>query len=208
MVQSLLRALTVTGRVTLAGVQRRLFILGTLIAFMFGRAAAIEVRSVSYADGTGHACRRHCAIIITRQKSPGVRGRLRKPGALFPIISNTRLAGRVDPPARPVFSQNRASGLKTLIKLEYGALPISWRPPYFQGLGLIGAVVADSRPGPAVRSSGLAYVRSWMPACTSISRMFAARFDYPDRAWRCLGAMRRSLQACVRIGMRASWRED
>jgi NitT/TauT family transport system permease protein len=99
--------------------------------------------------------------------------------ALFPIISNTTLGLRsVDPGLANYFRMNRASRLKTLIKLRIpGALP------YFfgglrisSGLALIGAVVAEFVAGTGGRSSGLAYEILDAGFTLDIPRMFAALF--------------------------------
>jgi NitT/TauT family transport system permease protein len=99
--------------------------------------------------------------------------------ALFPIISNTTLGLRsVDPGLASYFRMNRASRLKTLVRLRIpGALP------YFfgglrisSGLALIGAVVAEFVAGTGGRSSGLAYEILDAGFQLDIPRMFAALF--------------------------------
>jgi NitT/TauT family transport system permease protein len=153
---SLLRALLITLRITLQAFAAAV-VLGTLIAFMFVQSRAIEVSLFPYA--------------VLLQVTPLV--------ALFPIISNTTLGLRsVDPGLASYFRMNRASRLKTLVRLRIpGALP------YFfgglrisSGLALIGAVVAEFVAGTGGRSSGLAYEILDAGFQLDIPRMFAALF--------------------------------
>ncbi len=99
--------------------------------------------------------------------------------ALFRSSPTPRLAcAAVDPGLANYFRMNRASRLKTLIKLRIpGALP------YFfgglrisSGLALIGAVVAEFVAGTGGRSSGLAYEILDAGFTLDIPRMFAALF--------------------------------
>ena len=175
---SLLRALLVTLRVTLqAFIAATVF--GTLIAFMFVQSRAIEVSLFPYAvllQVTPVVAIAPLIIILVKntQLSLTICATL---VALFPIISNTTLGLRsVDPGLANYFRMNRASRLKTLIKLRIpGALP------YFfgglrisSGLALIGAVVAEFVAGTGGRSSGLAYEILDAGFTLDIPRMFAA----------------------------------
>ncbi|MCC8953915.1 ABC transporter permease [Bradyrhizobium sp. Pear77] len=177
---SLLRALLVTLRVTLqAFIAATVF--GTLIAFMFVQSRAIEVSLFPYAvllQVTPVVAIAPLIIILVKntQLSLTICATL---VALFPIISNTTLGLRsVDPGLANYFRMNRASRLKTLIKLRIpGALP------YFfgglrisSGLALIGAVVAEFVAGTGGRSSGLAYEILDAGFTLDIPRMFAALF--------------------------------
>jgi NitT/TauT family transport system permease protein len=177
---SLLRALTVTVRVTLQAFAVAV-ILGTLIAFMFVQSRAIEVSLFPYAvllQVTPVVAIAPLIIILVKntQASLTICATL---VALFPIISNTTLGLRsVDPGLASYFRMNRASRTKTLIKLRIpGALP------YFfgglrisSGLALIGAVVAEFVAGTGGRSSGLAYEILDAGFTLDIPRMFAALF--------------------------------
>jgi NitT/TauT family transport system permease protein len=177
---SLLRALLVTLRVTLQAFVAAV-ILGTLIAFMFVQSRAIEVSLFPYAvllQVTPVVAIAPLVIILVKntQASLTICATL---VALFPIISNTTLGLRsVDPGLANYFRMNRASRLKTLIKLRIpGALP------YFfgglrisSGLALIGAVVAEFVAGTGGRSSGLAYEILDAGFALDIPRMFAALF--------------------------------
>jgi NitT/TauT family transport system permease protein len=177
---SLLRALMVTLRVTLQAFVAAV-ILGTLIAFMFVQSRAIEVSLFPYAvllQVTPVVAIAPLIIILVKntQLSLTICATL---VALFPIISNTTLGLRsVDPGLASYFRMNRASRLKTLIKLRIpGALP------YFfgglrisSGLALIGAVVAEFVAGTGGRSSGLAYEILDAGFTLDIPRMFAALF--------------------------------
>jgi NitT/TauT family transport system permease protein len=177
---SLLRALTVTVRVTLQAFAVAV-ILGTLIAFMFVQSRAIEVSLFPYAvllQVTPVVAIAPLIIILVKntQASLTICATL---VALFPIISNTTLGLRsVDPGLASYFRMNRASRMKTLIKLRIpGALP------YFfgglrisSGLALIGAVVAEFVAGTGGRSSGLAYEILDAGFTLDIPRMFAALF--------------------------------
>jgi NitT/TauT family transport system permease protein len=97
--------------------------------------------------------------------------------ALFPIISNTTLGLRtIDPGLLNLFAINKASPLKTLIRLR-----IPSALPYFfaglrisSGLALIGAVVAEFVAGTGGRSAGLAYEILQSGFQLDIPRMFAA----------------------------------
>ena len=177
---SLLRALTVTVRVTLQAFAAAV-ILGTLIAFMFVQSRAIEVSLFPYAvllQVTPVVAIAPLIIILVKntQASLTICATL---VALFPIISNTTLGLRsVDPGLASYFRMNRASRMKTLMKLRIpGALP------YFfgglrisSGLALIGAVVAEFVAGTGGRSSGLAYEILDAGFTLDIPRMFAALF--------------------------------
>jgi NitT/TauT family transport system permease protein len=177
---SLLRALLVTLRVTLQAFVAAV-ILGTLIAFMFVQSRAIEVSLFPYAvllQVTPVVAIAPLVIILVKntQASLTICATL---VALFPIISNTTLGLRsVEPGLANYFRMNRASRLKTLIKLRIpGALP------YFfgglrisSGLALIGAVVAEFVAGTGGRSSGLAYEILDAGFTLDIPRMFAALF--------------------------------
>ena len=177
---SLLRALLVTLRVTLQAFAAAV-VLGTLIAFMFVQSRAIEVSLFPYAvllQVTPVVAIAPLIIILVKntQASLTICATL---VALFPIISNTTLGLRsVDPGLANYFRMNRASRLKTLIKLRIpGALP------YFfgglrisSGLALIGAVVAEFVAGTGGRSSGLAYEILDAGFTLDIPRMFAALF--------------------------------
>ena len=170
---SLLRALLVTLRVTLQAFVAAV-VLGTLIAFMFVQSRAIEVSLFPYAvllQVTPVVAIAPLIIILVKntQASLTICATL---VALFPIISNTTLGLRsVDPGLANYFRMNRASRLKTLIKLRIpGALP------YFfgglrisSGLALIGAVVAEF-------VAGLAYEILDAGFTLDIPRMFAALF--------------------------------
>jgi NitT/TauT family transport system permease protein len=176
----LLRALTVTVRVTLQAFAAAV-ILGTLIAFMFVQSRAIEVSLFPYAvllQVTPVVAIAPLIIILVKntQASLTICATL---VALFPIISNTTLGLRsVDPGLASYFRMNRASRMKTLMKLRIpGALP------YFfgglrisSGLALIGAVVAEFVAGTGGRSSGLAYVILDAGFTLDIPLMFAALF--------------------------------
>jgi NitT/TauT family transport system permease protein len=177
---SLLRALTVTLRVTLQAFAAAV-VLGTLVAFMFVQSRAVEVSLFPYAvllQVTPVVAIAPLIIILVKntQASLTICATL---VALFPIISNTTLGLRsVDPGLANYFRMNRASRLKTLIKLRIpGALP------YFfgglrisSGLALIGAVVAEFVAGTGGRSSGLAYEILDAGFTLDIPRMFAALF--------------------------------
>jgi len=177
---SLLRALTVTVRVTLQAFAAAV-VLGTLIAFMFVQSRAIEVSLFPYAvllQVTPVVAIAPLIIILVKntQASLTICATL---VALFPIISNTTLGLRsVDPGLASYFRMNRASRMKTLMKLRIpGALP------YFfgglrisSGLALIGAVVAEFVAGTGGRSSGLAYVILDAGFTLDIPLMFAALF--------------------------------
>jgi NitT/TauT family transport system permease protein len=177
---SLLRALTVTLRVTLQAFAAAV-VLGTLVAFVFVQSRAIEVSLFPYAvllQVTPVVAIAPLIIILVKntQISLTICATL---VALFPIISNTTLGLRsVDPGLANYFRMNRASRLKTLIKLRIpGALP------YFfgglrisSGLALIGAVVAEFVAGTGGRSSGLAYEILDAGFTLDIPRMFAALF--------------------------------
>ena len=99
--------------------------------------------------------------------------------ALFPIISNTTLGLRtIDPGLKNLFAINKASGLKTLVRLR-----IPSALPYFfaglrisSGLALIGAVGAEFVAGTGGRSAGLAYEILQAGFELDIPRMFAALF--------------------------------
>jgi NitT/TauT family transport system permease protein len=177
---SLLRALLVTLRVTLqAFIAATVF--GTLIAFLFVQSRAIEVSLFPYAvllQVTPVVAIAPLIIILVKntQLSLTICATL---VAQFPIISNTTLGLRsVDPGLANYFRMNRASRLKTLIKLRIpGALP------YFfgglrisSGLALIGAVVAEFVAGTGGRSSGLAYEILDAGFTLDIPRRFAALF--------------------------------
>ena len=156
-------------------------LLGTLIAFMFVQSRAIEISLFPYAvllQVTPVVAIAPLIIILVKntQLSLTICATL---VALFPIISNTTLGLRsVDPGLANYFRMNRASRLKTLIKLRIpGALP------YFfgglrisSGLALIGAVVAEFVAGTGGRSSGLAYEILDAGFTLDIPRMFAALF--------------------------------
>ncbi|MEI9925449.1 MAG: ABC transporter permease [Bradyrhizobium sp.] len=175
---SLLRALMVTVRVTLQAFIAAV-IIGTLIAFMFVQSRAIEVSLFPYAvllQVTPVVAIAPLIIILVKntQASLTICATL---VALFPIISNTTLGLRsVDPGLASYFRMNRASRMKTLMKLRIpGALP------YFfgglrisSGLALIGAVVAEFVAGTGGRSSGLAYEILDSGFTLDIPRMFAA----------------------------------
>jgi NitT/TauT family transport system permease protein len=177
---SLLRALLVTLRVTLQAFVAAV-ILGTLIAFVFVQSRAIEVSLFPYAvllQVTPVVAIAPLIIILVKntQLSLTICATL---VALFPIISNTTLGLRsVDPGLANYFRMNRASRMKTLMKLRIpGALP------YFfgglrisSGLALIGAVVAEFVAGTGGRSSGLAYEILDAGFTLDIPRMFAALF--------------------------------
>ena len=98
---------------------------------------------------------------------------------MFPIISNTTLGLRtIDPGLRNLFAINKASPLKTLVRLR-----IPSALPYFfaglrisSGLALIGAVVAEFVAGTGGRSAGLAYEILQSGFQLDIPRMFAALF--------------------------------
>jgi NitT/TauT family transport system permease protein len=177
---ALLRALIVTLRVTLQAFAAAV-VIGTLIAFMFVQSRAIEVSLFPYAvllQVTPVVAIAPLIIILVKntQISLTICATL---VALFPIISNTTLGLRsVDPGLASYFRMNRASRLKTLVKLRIpGALP------YFfgglrisSGLALIGAVVAEFVAGTGGRSSGLAYEILDAGFTLDIPRMFAALF--------------------------------
>jgi NitT/TauT family transport system permease protein len=177
---SLLRALLVTLRVTLQAFAAAV-ILRTLIAFVFVQSRVIEVSLFPYAvllQVTPVVAIAPLIIILVKntQLSLTICATL---VALFPIISNTTLGLRsVDPGLANYFRMNRASRLKTLVKLRIpGALP------YFfgglrisSGLSLIGAVVAEFVVGTGGRSSGLAYEILDAGFTLDIPRMFAALF--------------------------------
>jgi NitT/TauT family transport system permease protein len=177
---SLLRALLVTLRVTLQAFVAAV-VLGTLLAFIFVQSRAIEVSLFPYAvllQVTPVVAIAPLVIILVKntQLALTICATL---VALFPIISNTTLGLRsVDPGLANYFRMNRASRLKTLIKLRIpGALP------YFfgglrisSGLALIGAVVAEFVAGTGGRSSGLAYEILDAGFTLDIPRMFAALF--------------------------------
>lgn len=177
---SLLRALLVTLRVTLQAFVAAV-VLGTLIAFMFVQSRAIEVSLFPYAvllQVTPVVAIAPLVIILVKntQLALTICATL---VALFPIISNTTLGLRsVDQGLANYFRMNRASRLKTLVKLRIpGALP------YFfgglrisSGLALIGAVVAEFVAGTGGRSSGLAYEILDAGFTLDIPRMFAALF--------------------------------
>jgi NitT/TauT family transport system permease protein len=177
---SLLRALMMTMRVTLQAFAAAV-VLGTLIAFIFVQSRAIEVSLFPYAvllQVTPVVAIAPLIIILVKntQASLTICATL---VALFPIISNTTLGLRsVDPGLASYFRMNRASRMKTLMKLRIpGALP------YFfgglrisSGLALIGAVVAEFVAGTGGRSSGLAYVILDAGFTLDIPRMFAALF--------------------------------
>jgi len=177
---SLLRALLVTLRVTLQAFVLAV-VLGTLIAFVFVQSRAIEISLFPYAvllQVTPVVAIAPLIIILVKntQLSLTICATL---VALFPIISNTTLGLRsVDPGLANYFRMNRASRLKTLIKLRIpGALP------YFfgglrisSGLALIGAVVAEVVAGTGGRSAGLAYEILDAGFTLDIPRMFAALF--------------------------------
>jgi NitT/TauT family transport system permease protein len=177
---SLLMALTMTVRVTLEAFAAAV-ILGTLIAFVFVQSRAIEVSLFPYAvllQVTPVVAIAPLIIILVKntEVSLTICATL---VALFPVISNTTLGLRsVDPGLADYFRMNRASRMKTLVKLRIpGALP------YFfgglrisSGLALIGAVVAEFVAGTGGRSSGLAYVILDAGFTLDIPRMFAALF--------------------------------
>ncbi|MDI4232542.1 ABC transporter permease [Bradyrhizobium sp. Arg237L] len=177
---SLFRALLVTLRVTLQAFAAAV-IIGTLVAFMFAQSRAIEISLFPYAvllQVTPVVAIAPLIIILVKntQLSLTICATL---VALFPIISNTTLGLRsVDPGLANYFRMNRASRLKTLVKLRIpGALP------YFfgglrisSGLALIGAVVAEFVAGTGGRSSGLAYEILDAGFTLDIPRMFAALF--------------------------------
>ena len=177
---SLLRALLVTLRVTLQAFVAAV-ILGTLIAFVFVQSRAIEVSLFPYAvllQVTPVVAIAPLIIILVKntQLSLTICATL---VALFPIISNTTLGLRsVDPGLANYFRMNRASRMKTLMKLRIpGALP------YFfgglrisSGLALIGAVVAEFVAGTGGSASGLAYRILESGYRLEIPRMFAALF--------------------------------
>ncbi|MBO4220883.1 ABC transporter permease [Bradyrhizobium neotropicale] len=177
---SLFRALLVTLRVTLQAFAAAV-IIGTLVAFMFVQSRAVEISLFPYAvllQVTPVVAIAPLVIILVKntQLSLTICATL---VALFPIISNTTLGLRsVDPGLANYFRMNRASRLKTLVKLRIpGALP------YFfgglrisSGLALIGAVVAEFVAGTGGRSSGLAYEILDAGFTLDIPRMFAALF--------------------------------
>jgi NitT/TauT family transport system permease protein len=177
---SLLRALLITLRITLQAFAAAV-VLGTLIAFMFVQSRAIEVSLFPYAvllQVTPIVAIAPLIIILVKntQLSLTVCATL---VALFPIISNTTLGLRsVDPGLASYFRMNRASRLKTLVRLRipsalpyfFGGLRIS------SGLALIGAVVAEFVAGTGGRSSGLAYEILDAGFQLDIPRMFAALF--------------------------------
>jgi NitT/TauT family transport system permease protein len=97
--------------------------------------------------------------------------------ALFPIISNTTLGLRsIEPDLQSYFKLNRATRLKTLLRLRiptalpyfFGGLRIS------SGLALIGAVVAEFVAGTGGSGAGLAYQILQAGFQLNIPRMFAA----------------------------------
>jgi len=177
---SLLRGLGVTLRITLQAFVVAV-VLGTLIAFAFVQSKAIEISLFPYAvllQVTPVVAIAPLIIILVKntQVSLTLCATL---VALFPIISNTTLGLRsVDPGLASYFRMNKATRLKTLLRLRIpGALP------YFfgglrisSGLALIGAVVAEFVAGTGGRSSGLAYEILDAGFTLDIPRMFAALF--------------------------------
>jgi NitT/TauT family transport system permease protein len=177
---TLLAALGMTLRIALQAFFAAI-VIGTLIAFLFVQSRAIEMSFFPYAvllQVTPIVAIAPLIIILVKntQLSLTVCATL---VALFPIISNTTLGLRsVDPGLASYFRMNRASRLKTLVRLRIpGALP------YFfgglrisSGLALIGAVVAEFVAGTGGRSSGLAYEVLDAGFQLDIPRMFAALF--------------------------------
>jgi NitT/TauT family transport system permease protein len=177
---ALLHALWITLQVTLIALALSV-VIGTVVAFLFVQSPIIERSFFPYAvilQVTPIVAIAPLIIILVKntQLSLTICATL---VALFPIISNTTLGLRsVDPGLANYFRMNRASRLKTLIKLRIpGALP------YFfgglrisSGLALIGAVVAEFVAGTGGRSSGLAYEILDAGFTLDIPRMFAALF--------------------------------
>jgi len=175
---SLLKALGMTLRVALQAFACAI-VVGTLVAFAFVQSRAIEKSLFPYAvllQVTPIVAIAPLIIILVKntQLSLTVCATL---VALFPIISNTTLGLRsVDPGLASYFRMNRASRLKTLVRLRipsalpyfFGGLRIS------SGLALIGAVVAEFVAGTGGRSSGLAYEILDAGFQLDIPRMFAA----------------------------------
>ena len=177
---TLLRALAITLRIAFQAFAAAI-VIGTLVAFLFVQSRAIEMSLFPYAvllQVTPIVAIAPLIIILVKNTQLALTV-CATVVAIFPIISNTTLGLRsVDPGLANYFRMNRASRLKTLIKLRIpGALP------YFfgglrisSGLALIGAVVAEFVAGTGGRSSGLAYEILDAGFTLDIPRMFAALF--------------------------------
>jgi NitT/TauT family transport system permease protein len=154
-------------------------VVGTLIAFLFVQNKAIEMSLFPYAvllQVTPIVAIAPLLIILVKNTSVALTV-CATLVALFPIISNTTIGLRsVDPGLANYFRMNRASRLKTLVRLQipsalpyfFGGLRIS------SGLSLIGAVVAEFVAGTGGRASGLAYEILQAGFSLDIPRMFAA----------------------------------
>ena len=176
----LFRALGSTLQVTLLAFLCAV-VIGTLIAFVFVQSRAVERSLFPYAvmlQVTPVVAVAPLIIILVKNTEAAlvVCATL---VALFPIISNTTLGLRtVDPGLRNLFALNRASPLKTLLRLRIpSALPLFFAGLRISsGLALIGAVVAEFVAGTGGRSAGLAYEILQSGFQLDIPRMFAALF--------------------------------
>ena len=177
---TLFRALGSTMEVTLAAFVCAV-VVGTLIAFVFVQSRAVERSLFPYAvmlQVTPVVAIAPLIIILVNntQAALVVCATL---VALFPIISNTTLGLRtVDPGLRNLFALNKASPMKTLLRLRIpSALPLFFAGLRISsGLALIGAVVAEFVAGTGGTGAGLAYEILQSGFQLDIPRMFAALF--------------------------------
>ncbi len=177
---TLFRALGATLKVTLIAFLCAV-VIGTLIAFVFVQSRSIERSLFPYAvmlQVTPVVAIAPLIIILVKNTQAALIF-CATLVALFPVISNTTLGLRtVDPGLRNLFVLNRASPLKTLLRLRIpSALPLFFAGLRISsGLALIGAVVAEFVAGTGGSGAGLAYEILQSGFQLDIPRMFAALF--------------------------------
>jgi NitT/TauT family transport system permease protein len=154
-------------------------VVGTLVAFLFVQSRLIEISLFPYAvllQVTPIVAIAPLIIILVKDTQTALTI-CATIIALFPIISNTIIGLRsVDPDLLNFFRMNKASRLKTLVRLR-----IPSALPYFlaglrisSGLALIGSVVAEFIAGTGGRSAGLAFQILEAGFQLNIPLMFAA----------------------------------
>jgi NitT/TauT family transport system permease protein len=154
-------------------------LIGTLLAFLFVQSRAIEVSLFPYAvllQVTPIVAVAPLIIILVKDTQLALTI-CATVIALFPIISNTTMGlHSVDPDLLNFFRMNKASRLKTLIRLR-----IPSALPYFlaglrvsSGLALIGSVVAEFIAGTGGQGAGLAFEILNAGFQLNIPLMFAA----------------------------------
>jgi NitT/TauT family transport system permease protein len=154
-------------------------LIGTTLAFLFVQSKAIEISLFPYAvllQVTPIVAIAPLIIILVKNTQTAL-VICATIIALFPIISNTT-AGlhSVDPGLLDFFRMNKASRLKTLVRLRIpSALPFFLAGLRISsGLALIGSVVAEFIAGTGGRSAGLAYEILNAGFQLNIPLMFAA----------------------------------